>query len=142
LPSKKKRLVIILGPTGVGKSAAGVTLASRFGGEIINCDSMQVYRGFDSEPTSRLRRCAGACPIIFWTSPERPNSSTAADFVREAVAALRAIEERGRLPFVVGGTGLYLKALLDGLFPGPGRNEELRRTLDREAAEKGADRPL
>jgi len=137
LPSKKKRLVIILGPTGVGKSAAGVTLASRFGGEIINCDSMQVYRGFDigtDKPTPEMRR---RVPHHLLDIAGASEQFTAADFVREAVAALRAIEERGRLPFVVGGTGLYLKALLDGLFPGPGRNEELRRTLDREAAEKG-----
>jgi tRNA dimethylallyltransferase len=137
LESKKGRLVIILGPTGVGKSAAGVQLALRFGGEIINCDSMQVYRGFDigtDKPTPEMRR---RVPHHLLDIAAPADQFTAADFVREAVAALRLIQGRGRLPFVVGGTGLYLKALLDGLFPGPGRNQELRRTLEREAAEKG-----
>lgn len=121
----------------MGKSAAGVYLALRFGGEIINCDSMQVYRGFDigtDKPTPEMRR---RVPHHLLDIAGASDQFTAADFVREAVAALRMIEGRGRLPFVVGGTGLYLKALLDGLFPGPGRHEELRRKLEGEAAEKG-----
>jgi len=121
----------------VGKSAAGVYLARRFGGEIINCDSMQVYRGFDigtDKPTPEMRKLV---PHHLLDVAEASAQFTAADFVRQALAAVRVVEERGRLPFVVGGTGLYLKALLDGLFPGPGRNPELRRRLEREAAEKG-----
>jgi len=121
----------------VGKSAAGIYLALRFGGEIINCDSMQVYRGFDigtDKPTPDMRR---RVPHHLLDIAEASDQFTAADFVREALAALRLIEERGRLPFVVGGTGLYLKALLDGLFPGPGRNAELRLKLEQEAVEKG-----
>lgn len=121
----------------MGKSAAGVYLARRFGGEIINCDSMQVYRGFDigtDKPTPEMRKLV---PHHLLDVAEASAQFTAADFVRQALAAVRVVEERGRLPFVVGGTGLYLKALLDGLFPGPGRNPELRRRLEREAAEKG-----
>jgi tRNA dimethylallyltransferase len=134
---KKRSLVIILGPTGVGKSEAGVYLACRFGGEIINCDSMQVYRGFDigtDKPTPEMRKQA---PHHLLDIAEPSAQFTAADFVRQALAAVRSIEEKGHLPFVVGGTGLYLKALLDGLFPGPGRNAELRRRLEREAVENG-----
>lgn len=134
---KKRSLVIILGPTGVGKSAAGVYLARRFGGEIINCDSMQVYRGFDigtDKPTPETRKLV---PHHLLDITEASAQYTAADFVRQALAAVRSIEERGKLPFVVGGTGLYLKALLDGLFPGPGRNAELRARLEREASESG-----
>jgi tRNA dimethylallyltransferase len=137
LEPKKRRLVVILGPTGVGKSAAGVYLARRFGGEIINCDSMQVYRGFDigtDKPTPEMRK---QVPHHLLDIVEAADQFTAADFVRQALAALRLIEGRGRLPFIVGGTGLYLKALLDGLFPGPGRNPELRRKLEQEATEKG-----
>jgi len=121
----------------VGKSAAGVYLARRFGGEIINCDSMQVYRGFDigtDKPTPEMRKLV---PHHLLDIIEASDQFTAADFVRGALAALRLIEERGGLPFIVGGTGLYLKALLDGLFPGPGRDEELRRELEREVQEKG-----
>jgi len=134
---EKRRLIIILGPTGVGKSAAGVYLARRFGGEIINCDSMQVYRGFDigtdkPRPEMRQRVTHHLLDVA-----EASDQFTAADFVRQAIAAVQMIEERGRLPFVVGGTGLYLKALLDGLFPGPGRNPELRLKLEQEAREGG-----
>jgi tRNA dimethylallyltransferase len=136
---EKRRLVIILGPTGVGKSAAGVYLAVRFGGEIINCDSMQVYRGFDigtDKPKPEMRQ---RVPHHLLDVAEASDQFTAADFVRQALAAVRMIEERARLPFVVGGTGLYLKALLDGLFPGPGRNPELRLKLEREAREGGLE---
>ena len=121
----------------MGKSAAAIDLASRFGGEIISGDSMQVYRGFDigtDKPTTEMRR---RVPHHLLDIAGPSDQFTAADFVREAVAALKLIGQRGRLPFVVGGTGLYLKALLGGLFPGPGRNEELRRTLEREASGQG-----
>jgi len=137
LEPRKRRLVIILGPTGVGKSEAGVYLARKFGGEIINCDSMQVYRGFEigtDKPTVEMRKLV---PHHLLDVAEASDQFTAADFVSQALAAVRLIEGRGRLPFVVGGTGLYLKALLDGLFPGPGRDVQLRRELEREAAEKG-----
>jgi tRNA dimethylallyltransferase len=121
----------------VGKSAAGVYLARRFRGEIINCDSMQVYRGFDigtDKPTPEMRKLV---PHHLLDIAEASVQFTAADFVRQALAAVRLIEERSRLPFVIGGTGLYLKALLDGLFPGPGRDTGLRRKLEQEAAERG-----
>ena len=120
----------------MGKSEAGVYLARKFGGEIINCDSMQVYRGFEigtDKPTVEMRKLV---PHHLLDVAEASDQFTAADFVSQALAAVRLIEGRGRLPFVVGGTGLYLKALLDGLFPGPGRDVQLRRELEREAAEK------
>jgi tRNA dimethylallyltransferase len=139
LRPEKRRLLIILGPTGVGKSAAGVFLALRFGGEIISCDSMQVYRGFDigtDKPSAEMRRLV---PHHLLDVAEATDQFTAADFVRQSLAAVRQIEKRGRLPFVVGGTGLYLKALLDGLFPGPGRDARLRRELEKEAAQMGLE---
>ncbi len=132
-------MVILLGPTGVGKSAAGLRLAKRFGGEIISCDSMQVYRGFDvgtDKPTPAMRR---SVPHHLLDIAEPSVQFTAADFVREALAAIRLIRGRGRLPFIVGGSGLYLKALLSGLFPGPGRNPEVREKLERRAREQGLD---
>ena len=98
---------------------------------------MQVYRGFNigtDKPTAEMRK---QVPHHLLDVAEATDQFTAADFVRLALAAVRTIEERGRLPFVVGGTGLYLKALLDGLFPGPGRNPELRLKLEQESGERG-----
>jgi tRNA dimethylallyltransferase len=133
-------LVVILGPTAVGKSRVAVDLAMRFGGEIIGADSIQVYRGFDigtDKPDAAARR---GVPhhLIDCVDPEV--QYTAADFVRDALAAAGDIAGRGRLPFVAGGTGLYLKALLDGLFPGPGRDPAVRAALEVEAREHGLDR--
>lgn len=114
-----------------------VDLALRFGGEIINGDSTQVYRGFDigtDKPTLESRRSMRH-HLIDIVDPDV--QFTAADFVREALAAAREISARRLIPFVVGGTGLYLKALLDGLFPGPGRDPAVRAALEAEAREKG-----
>lgn len=132
-------LVIVLGPTAVGKSRVAVDLALRFGGEVISGDSIQVYRGFDigtAKPGPEERR---GVPhhLIDIADPE--TQYTAADFVRDALAAARVMARRGRRPIVVGGTGLYLKALIEGLFPGPGRDPALRAALEAEAAEKGLD---
>ncbi len=123
----------------MGKSRVAVDLALRFEGEVINGDSVQVYRGFDigtDKPGPEARRGVRhhlidiVDPVVQFT---------AADFVREALAAAREIARRGRLPIVAGGTGLYLKALLDGLFPGPGRDEALRKALESEARERGLE---
>jgi tRNA dimethylallyltransferase len=132
-------LVVVLGPTAVGKSRVAVDLALRFGGEVVSGDSIQVYRGFDigtDKPDQAARR---GVPhhLIDIVGPDV--QFTAADFVREALAAARGIAARGHLPIVAGGTGLYLKALLDGLFPGPGRDEAVRAALEAEAKEKGLD---
>lgn len=137
--SKKRFLVIILGPTGVGKSAASIHLGPLFEGEIINCDSMQVYRAFDigtDKPTTEMRE---RVPHHLLDIVEASAQFTAADFVKKALAAVSLIESRRKLPFIVGGTGLYLKALIEGLFPGPGRNPALRAELEREARETGLE---
>lgn len=130
-------LAVVLGPTAVGKSRVAVDLALRFGGEIIGGDSIQVYRGFDigtDKPTEADRR---GVPHHLIDIVDASVQFTAADFVREALAAARAIAARGRLPIVAGGTGLYLKALLDGLFPGPGRDQAVRAALEAEARDRG-----
>lgn len=137
MPPDIRNLVVILGPTAVGKSRKAVDLALRFGGEIVNGDSVQVYRGFDigaDKPSPGSRR---GVPHHLIDIVDPAVQFTAADFVREALEAAREIAGRRRLPLVVGGTGLYLKALLDGLFPGPGRNPALRASLEAEAREKG-----
>jgi tRNA dimethylallyltransferase len=139
LEPEAPRLVIILGPTGVGKSRTAVDLALKFKGEIINSDSIQVYRGFDigtDKPSPEDRR---AVPHHLVDCVDPGVQFTAADFVRLALAAASDIVRRGRVPFVVGGTGLYIKALVDGLFPGPGRDPALRAALEAEAGDKGLD---
>lgn len=132
-------IVIVLGPTAVGKSRVAVDLALRFGGEVISGDSIQVYRGFDigtDKPTAASRRGVRH-HLIDIVGPEV--QFTAADFVREALKAAGEITSRGHLPLIAGGTGLYIKALVDGLFPGPGRNPALRAALEATAQEEGLD---
>jgi len=134
-----KRLILIVGPTGVGKSATAMALAEAVGGEIINCDSMQVYRGFDigtDKPSSEDRQ---KIPHHLLDIVDGLNQFTAADFAARALDAIEAILLRKKIPLVVGGTGLYFKALLDGLFPGPGRDEETRRALEQEAVRAGLE---
>jgi tRNA dimethylallyltransferase len=135
----KNAIILIVGPTGVGKSAIALTLAPKIGGEIISCDSMQVYKGFDigtAKPSAEDRK---KVPHHLLDILDAAAQFTAADFAALAFNAIIAIGRRGGIPLVVGGTGLYFKALLDGLFPGPGRDEGVRRALDREAREHGLD---
>ncbi|HEY1730469.1 MAG TPA: tRNA (adenosine(37)-N6)-dimethylallyltransferase MiaA [Terriglobales bacterium] len=122
-------LVAILGPTASGKSALAVTLAQRFDGEIVSCDSVAVYRHFEigTAKPSAQQRALVPHHLLDVAEPEQP--FTAGEYSRQARASIREIAQRGRLPIVVGGTGLYLRALLDGLFPGPERSEELRERL-------------
>lgn len=132
-------LVVILGPTASGKTSLSLHLAEHLQGEIVSCDSVAVYREFEvgtakPSPSDRLRV---AHHMIDIAGPEE--SVTAGDYARLARQALRDIASRGRLPIVVGGSGLYLRALLEGLFPGPPRSEELRTRLRERAAERGAD---
>jgi tRNA dimethylallyltransferase len=137
LEHDKKPLVLLVGPTGVGKSSAAVDLAEATGGEIISGDSMQVYRGFDigtDKPPAEDRR---RVPHHLLDILDASAQFTAADFVAGAFAAATGILNRGGVPYVVGGTGLYIKALLDGLFTGPGRNPVLRAALEEEARRDG-----
>ena len=131
-------LLVILGPTATGKSALAVELAQRFGGEIVSCDSVALYRHFEigtAKPTSRQRDLA---PHHLLDVAEPGQPFTAGEYARQARAVIQQIASRRRLPILVGGTGLYLRALLEGLFPGPQRSEELRARLRRRAAERGA----
>jgi tRNA dimethylallyltransferase len=121
--------VLILGPTGSGKTALSLELGERFGGEIVSCDSVAVYRGMElgtAKPTAE-ERARLPHHLIDVTDPDQP--FTAGEYSRQAQAALREIAGRGRLPIVTGGTGLYLRALTEGLFAGPERQEGLRARL-------------
>ncbi len=133
----KPLVVAILGPTATGKSALALALAERHQGEIINCDSTAVYRGFDigtdKVPLDERR----GIPHHLIDIVEPTGEYTAAQYAQDAAAAIRAVHERGRLPLVVGGTGFYFRALTRGLFPGPGRDAALRARLEAIAARRG-----
>jgi tRNA dimethylallyltransferase len=130
--------VLLLGPTGSGKTALSMELGERLGGEIVSCDSVAVYRGMDlgsAKPTA-AERARLPHHLIDVADPDRP--FTAGDYSRQARAALGEIAARGRLPIVTGGTGLYLRALTDGLFAGPARQHALRQRLQRSRERHGA----
>lgn len=129
--------VILLGPTGSGKTALSLALAERFAGEIVSCDSVAVYRGMDlgtAKPTAE-ERARVPHHLIDVADPDEP--FTAGDYCRGARSALHEIAARGKLPIITGGTGLYLRALTDGLFAGPARHEALRDRLRASAVRRG-----
>ena len=130
-------VVLILGPTGSGKTALSLALAERFNGEIVSCDSVAVYRGMDlgTAKPSRDERARVPHHLIDIADPDEP--FTAGAYSRAARVALREIAARGHLPIVTGGTGLYLRALTEGLFAGPERHEDLRARLRAKAQKRG-----
>src|SRR3954470_8425143 len=127
-------LVVILGPTASGKTSLSLALAEKFNGEIVSCDSVAVYRGFDvgTAKPSPAERARVPHHLLDVAEPLQP--FTAGDYSKLARATINDISSRGKMPIVGGGTGLYLRALLEGLFAGPPRSEELRERL-RAAAE-------
>lgn len=133
----KPRLIVVLGPTASGKSAAALDLAARFDGEIISADSQQVYRYMDigTAKPSPQQRAQVPHHLIDVVDPDEAFS--AADFRRLGLESIGAIGGRGKNIVVCGGTGLYIKALIEGLFVGPGRDPEIRRELERQAREQG-----
>jgi tRNA dimethylallyltransferase len=130
-------LVAILGPTASGKSALALTLAERFNGEIINCDSTAVYRGFDIGTEKIAAADRRGIPHHLIDIADPTDDYTAAQYARDAAQVIRDIHARSRLPLVVGGTGFYYRALTRGLFAGPGRNAALRRRLESIAERRG-----
>jgi len=133
-----KPLICIVGPTAAGKSDIALDLAQRLGGELVSVDSALVYRGMDigSAKPSAAERSSVRHWLIDVREPDQPYS--AADFVADAEVAIADIEARGRLPLLVGGTMLYLRALLQGLSELPSSDPVLRAQLATELAERGA----
>jgi tRNA dimethylallyltransferase len=142
LPAQAGRdypLVVIVGPTAAGKSALALALAERLGGEIVNYDSVQIYRGFDvgagKVPAAERR----GIPHHLLDYLEPTQLFTAGDYRREALRVLTDLRARAKLPLFVGGAGLYLRALLLGLFEGPARSEALRERLHALAQRRGRE---
>jgi tRNA dimethylallyltransferase len=131
-------LLVILGPTASGKSSLAITLAQRFQGEIVSCDSVAVYRDFEIGTAKPSRAERALVPHHLVDVAEPGEAFTAGEYARQARAAIAAISSRSKLPIMVGGTGLYLRALLEGLFPGPQRSEDLRERLRETAAQRGS----
>ena len=131
-------LVVVLGPTASCKSALAIDLAEQFSGEIVSCDSVAVYRHFEIGTAKPSRKDRARVPHHLIDVAEPGDPFTAGEYARQARAALKEIVQRGHLPIVVGGTGLYLRALLEGLFPGPQRSDEVRERLRARVAVRGA----
>ncbi len=130
-------IVVVAGPTASGKSALAIDLARRLGGEIVNADSQQVYRGLDAgtaKPTAEERAAVPHHLLDVVGPGEEMDAVRWAALADEAIAVIAA---RGRLPVVTGGTGLYLRALLHGVVEAPGRDPELRAMLEEEAERLG-----
>ena len=132
----KPLVVAVLGPTATGKSALALAIAERYGGEIVNCDSTAVYRGFDIGTDKIALGERRGIPHHLIDIADPTDDYTAAQYARDAAAAIRDIRARGRLPILAGGTGFYFRALTRGLFPGPGADAALRSRLESIAARR------
>ncbi len=131
-------LLVVLGPTASGKTALAVALAKQFGGEIVSCDSVALYRELEIGAAKPSPAERASVPHHLLDIADPTEHVTAGDYARRARALLGEISGRGALPIVVGGTGLYLRALLQGLFSGPPRSEPTRARLRELASRKGS----
>jgi tRNA dimethylallyltransferase len=131
-------LVVIVGPTGSGKTALSLAIAERFQGEIVNCDSVAMYREFNIGTAKPSPAEFAQAPHHLFDIVEPGEYMTAGEYARLARQKLTEISARKHLPIVVGGTGLYLRALLEGLFSGPQRSEELRERLRERTTARGS----
>ena len=137
--SPNRVMVTVVGPTGSGKSALALDLAKRFSGEIVNCDSLQLYRGFDIGTAKTPPGERRGVPHHLFDVLEPQMGYSAGEYARQARAVIAQITACGHLPVIVGGTGFYLRALLAGLPALPGRDDELRsRLLGKEQARTGS----
>ena len=136
-PLREPLLVVILGPTASGKSALAISLAERFAGEIVSCDSVAAYRDFEIGTAKPSREDRARVPHHLMDVADPGEAFTAGEYARRARLAVSETTQRDHLPIVVGGTGLYLRALLEGLFSGPQRSEELRERLRGRVERRG-----
>ena len=134
---KRAKAVAVVGPTATGKSALALVIAERFDGEVVNCDSTAVYRGFDIGTDKIAAADRRGIPHHLIDIVEPTVEYTAAQFARDAAAVIRDVHARGKLPILAGGTGFYFRALTRGLFPGPGADATLRARLEAIAVRRG-----
>ena len=139
-PTDDPLLIAIAGPTASGKSALAVQAALRLDGEIINCDSLQLYRELRIGTGKPSVRETGSVPHHLYDFLKPDEFYSAGRYMVEARRVCHRVRGRGRLPFVVGGTGLYLRALLEGVFDGPSRCETLRDRLEKIVKHRGQER--
>jgi len=135
----KNSLVVIAGPTASGKSKLGLHLAGLIGGEIVSADSRQIYRGMDVGTAKPTREEQAAIPHHFIDILNPDEEYSAGTYGKDARKVVEDIQLRGKTPVMVGGSGLYLRAAIDGLFDGPGKDPELRGRLEEEEARVGID---
>ena len=132
-------LAVVLGPTGSGKTALALALAHQFHGEIVNCDSVAMYREFNIGTAKPSETERARVPHHLFDCVDPLDDVTAGEYARRARQVLTEISSRQHLPIVAGGTGLYLRALLEGLFAGPQRSEGLRGRLRERAAKRESE---
>ena len=132
-------LVVVVGPTASGKTSLSLAMAERFEGEIVNCDSVAMYREFEvgTAKPAAAERLRAPHHLLDFVAPTQ--HITAGQYARQARQVIKEIDSRGHLPMVVGGSGLYLRALVEGLFPGPQRSEKLRQRLRERHASRGSN---
>jgi len=131
------KLIIVQGPTASGKSALALELAERFDGEIVNADSMQVYRGMDIGTAKPSREERARVPHHLYDLVDPRVNFTAADFRKHALPVIEDIDRRGKRAILVGGTGLYIRVLTRGLVASPGEDQDIRRKLETDARREG-----
>lgn len=134
-----KPLIVLCGPTGVGKTRLAVELARELKSEIIHADSRQVYRGMDIGTAKPSREELTAVPHHMLDVVNPDESYNAGKYSRQASKIIKRLHQEGNIPVVEGGTGLYIRALTDGIFDGPGADYALRGQLEEEADQKGLD---
>jgi tRNA dimethylallyltransferase len=136
--TEKPKIIIICGPTGIGKTAVAIELAEKLGGEIISADSMQIYRYMDIGTAKPTAEEQGRVPHHMIDIVDPDEDFDAVGFAQMAREKLMQLHQKGALPVVAGGTGLYIKALLQGLFHSNPVDPAIRERLNKEAAENGS----
>jgi tRNA dimethylallyltransferase len=134
-----KPVIAVLGPTATGKSSLAIAIAEHVRGEIVNCDSTAVYRGFDIGTDKVPAHEQRGIPHHLVDIADPTQEYTAADYARDAARVISDVHIRGGVPILVGGTGFYFRALTRGLFPGPGKDDALRMRLGRIADRRGVE---
>ncbi len=137
--SERGPLIVVLGPTASGKSSLGISLAQKLSGEILSCDSTQIYRHFDIGTAKVPLAEQHGIPHHLTDLADPGDVFTAGEYRRRAISVLDDLRIRGKVPIVTAGTGLYLRALLEGLAQAPTRSEELREQLRKRVRDRGAE---